>query len=125
MNLLLDTHVFLWSLTGSSSLRKAARDTITGADAVYISAASIWEIAIKTRLGKMEGDAEQLATAIDASGFIELPVTAHHAAAVGKLLPHHTDPFDRLLIAQSLAEPLHFLTADRALAAYGGNVIVI
>jgi PIN domain nuclease of toxin-antitoxin system len=125
MRFLLDTHVFLWSVTGSATLKRAARNTIARAEAVYVSAASIWEIAIKARLGKIDGDPERLAGAIDASGFLELRVTARHAAAVAKLPPHHGDPFDRLLIAQSIAEPLRFLTADRRLAEYGGNVDVL
>ena len=89
------------------------------ADEVYVSAASIWEIAIKARPGKIEGDPERLARAIDESGFIELPVRAHHAARVLQLPLHHNDPFDRLLIAQALSEPLLLLTADGALAQYG------
>jgi PIN domain nuclease of toxin-antitoxin system len=125
LKLLLDTHVFLWSVMGSSNLTKSARDLIARADAVYVSAASIWEIAIKVRLGKMQGDAQDLAGAIDPSGFIELSVTARHAAAVAFLPLHHSDPFDRLLIAQSLAEPLRLLTVDRILAAYGSNVEVL
>jgi len=125
MKLLLDTPLFLWSVTESRSLTTAARARITDADAIYVSAASIWEIAIKARLGKMEGDAEQLAMAIDASGFLELPVTARHAAVVAKLPIHHSDPFDRILVAQSLVEPLRFLTADRTLAAYGSHVEVL
>jgi PIN domain nuclease of toxin-antitoxin system len=125
VKLLLDTHVFLWTVTGHASLKPPARRIISEADAVYVSAASIWEIAIKSRLGKIEGDPETLVSAIEGSGLIELPVTPRHAAAVAKLPLHHTDPFDRLLIAQALAESLELLTGDRALAAYGPNVQVI
>jgi PIN domain nuclease of toxin-antitoxin system len=89
---------------------------------VYVSAASIWEIAIKARLGKIEGDAQAFAAAIETSGFEELAVTAAHAAAVARLPLHHMDPFDRLLLAQAFSEPLRLVTADRALAAYGGAV---
>jgi PIN domain nuclease of toxin-antitoxin system len=90
-----------------------------------VSAASIWEIAIKSRLGKIEGDAEAFAAAIETSGFHALAVTARHAAAVAKLPLHHGDPFDRLLLAQAFTEPLRFVTADRALATYGGAVEVL
>ena len=125
MRLLLDTHVFLWAVTGSSRLAAAARSQISAAEAVYVSAASIWEIAIKSRLGKIEGDAEALVAAIKTSGFIELAVTARHAAAVAKLALHHTDPFDRLLLAQAFNEPLTLLTADSAFRAYGGGVSLL
>jgi PIN domain nuclease of toxin-antitoxin system len=122
MRLLLDTHVFLWAVTANRRLKPGTREYLARADAVYVSAASIWEIAIKARLGKIEADATFLADAIDGSGFRELPVSAHHAAAVAKLPLHHTDPFDRLLLAQAFLEPLRFVTADGALAAYGGAV---
>jgi PIN domain nuclease of toxin-antitoxin system len=120
MRLLLDTHVFLWVVTSNRRLKSSAREFLSRADAVYVSAASIWEIAIKARLGKIEADAASLADAIDGSGFQELAVSTRHAAAVAKLPLHHTDPFDRLLLAQAFAEPLRFVTADGTLAAYGG-----
>jgi PIN domain nuclease of toxin-antitoxin system len=125
MRLLLDTHVFIWSVTASRLLKPAARDYLGSAQSVYVSAASIWEIAIKSRLGKIDGDAQAFAAAIEASGFLPLSVTAGHAAAVAKLPLHHTDPFDRLLLAQAFTEPLRLVTADRALAAYGGAVEVL
>ena len=125
MRLLLDTHVFLWIVAGSARLKPAARGIIDSADAVYVSAASIWEVAIKTRLGKIRADPVELTAVIHASGFVELPVTAVHAAGVAELVLHHNDPFDRLLIAQALAEPLKLLTADGALAPYGDIVIVV
>lgn len=125
MRLLLDTHIFLWAVAGSPLLKPAARRLIEGADEVYVSAASIWEVAIKARLGKIETDPHELAAAIDASGFVGLPVTAAHAAGVAHLERHHSDPFDRLLIAQALAEPLRLLTADEVLAKYSDLVLRI
>jgi PIN domain nuclease of toxin-antitoxin system len=125
MRLLLDTHVFLWSVTASRQLKADTRSYLAAAQAVYVSAASIWEIAIKSQLGKIDGDPEALAEAIEASGFQQLPVSATHAAAVAKLPIHHSDPFDRLLLAQAFSEPLRFVTTDRALAAYGGVVEVL
>jgi PIN domain nuclease of toxin-antitoxin system len=122
MRLLLDTHVFIWSVMDSRQLKAATRRYLAAAEIVYVSAASIWEIAIKTRIGKMTGDVEAFAAAIDASGFQELPVTAKHAAAVAKLPLNHADPFDRLLIAQAFLEPLRLVTADKVLVAYGGAV---
>lgn len=118
MRLLLDTHMFLWTVTDSPRLTARARDDIVGAEAVYVSAASIWEIAIKAALGRIEGDVAVIARSIEESGFIELPITAAHAARVSGLPPHHRDPFDRLLVAQALAEPLVLLTADKELAQY-------
>jgi PIN domain nuclease of toxin-antitoxin system len=122
MRLLLDTHVFLWAVTANRRLKSSAREFLSRADAVYVSAASIWEIAIKAQMGKIDADASFLAGAIDSSGFQELAVSSQHAAAVAKLPPHHSDPFDRLLLAQAFLEPLRFVTADSTLAAYGGAI---
>ena len=125
MRLLLDTRVFLWAVADSRKLKAAARQQMLAADQIYVSAASIWEIAIKSRLGKLEGDPERLAEAIEGSGFIELPVSARHAARVVQLPLHHHDPFDRLLVAQSLCEPLLLLTADEMLTRYGEWVTLV
>lgn len=123
MRVLLDTHVFLWAVAGSPLLNPAARRLIQEADEVYVSAASVWEIAIKARLGKIDADPTALLGSIEASGMLELPVKASHAAGVALLEPHHNDPFDRLLIAQALAEPLRLLTADAMLERYSDLVM--
>ncbi len=123
MRLLLDTHIFLWAIAGSPRLTQATRRLIESADEVYVSAASIWEVAFKARLGKIKADPEVLAAAIETSGFLELPVTAAHAAGVAKLESHHNDPFDRLLVAQALAMPLKLVTADETLAKYSDLVV--
>ncbi len=125
MRVLLDTHIFLWAVAGSPSLKAAARRQIESAEAAYVSAASIWEIAIKARLGKIEADADELVGAIEDSGFIELPVRAAHAAGVARLPPLHNDPFDRLLVAQAMAEPLRLLTADPVLVPYSELVMLV
>lgn len=125
MRLLLDTHVFLWAVAGSPSLKPASRRLIESAEEVHVSAASIWEVAIKACLGKIEADPQQLAQAIAASGFLELPVRAAHAAAVAELALHHGDPFDRILVAQALSEPLRLLTADAVLAQYSDLVLLV
>ena len=98
---------------------------LDGAAEIYVSSASIWEAAIKSRLGKLEADVDALASAIAASGFLELPVSAKHAAAVARLPDFHGDPFDRLLIAQAISEPLRFLTADSVLRQYSDLVELV
>ena len=95
------------------------------AEAVFVSSASIWETAIKVRLGKMDGSPAQLAAEIEASGFQELPVWSRHALLVADLPMHHSDPFDRLLFAQAMSEPLHLLTADAQLKPYSDLVICV
>ena len=125
MRLLLDTHIFLRAVAGSALLKPPVRRVIESANLVYVSAASIWEVAIKARLGKIEADPDELAAAIDASGFVELPVRASHAAGVARLALHHSDPFDRLLLAQAIAEPLRLLTADALLAQYSDVVMLV
>jgi PIN domain nuclease of toxin-antitoxin system len=124
MRLLLDTHIFLWCLSDAPQLKPATRRLIESAREVHVSAASIWEIAIKVRLGKLAADPAEIAEAIEASGFIELPVRAVHAKGVADLPPHHGDPFDRLLVAQAIAEPLRLLTADSALPPYSDLVLL-
>jgi PIN domain nuclease of toxin-antitoxin system len=124
MRLLLDTQVFIWAVTGGRALKTSARRAMEDADQVFVSAASIWEIAIKARLGKIDADLGELVRAIESSGFHELPVRSAHAAAVAELPLHHADPFDRLLVAQAMAEPLKLLTADRVLAEYTNLVIL-
>jgi PIN domain nuclease of toxin-antitoxin system len=125
MRLLLDTHIFLWAVSGNKLLKPAARRFIESADQVYVSAASIWEVAIKARLGKIAVDPDELVAAIDSSGFTELPVRAAHAAGVSRLDQHHNDPFDRLLVAQAVAEPLKLVTADAVLARYSDLVVLV
>lgn len=125
MRLLLDTHLFVWFLADAPELTKKARRAIDDADEVAVSAASIWELAIKSALGKIRIDVGSARDGIAASGFVELPVRAAHAAAVATLPAHHRDPFDRLLIAQAMSEPLGLLTADRTLARYTPLVRVV
>ena len=121
--LLIDTHLLLWLALGSERLSTAAREIIgDSANDLVFSAASIWEIAIKSGLGKIDADPELLVDAIGDSGFAELPVTATHAARVRGLPHHHADPFDRLLVAQALSEPLRLLTADAMVLRYGDIV---
>jgi PIN domain nuclease of toxin-antitoxin system len=124
VRLLLDTHLLLWALSAPSRLPRRARSLIDSAD-VYVSAASIWEISIKAALGKLRADPHEVRATLPTAGFLELPITGEHAALVIGLPPIHRDPFDRLLIAQAQAEPMHLLTNDAALASYGDLVTVV
>lgn len=128
MRLLLDTHLLLWAVANSKRLSREARALIEDEDNdVRFSAASLWEIAIKSALRRNDFriDVAEVAAALPAMGLAELPVRAAHAVAVTQLPAIHRDPFDRLLIAQSLVEPLILLTNDTALARYSGNVRVV
>lgn len=125
MRVLLDTHVYLWWLQDHPKLSDRARELLTGADEVYVSSASIWEASTKAALGKLDVNVDDLVTEIERSGFQELQVSARHAAAVRKLPGIHQDPFDRLLVAQAMCEPLRFLTHDGKLKDYSELVEVI
>jgi len=125
MRVLLDTHVFLWCIKKDRRLSKSAVHKILHASDVYVSSASIWEAVIKIKLKKLDADIEEMVEAITESGFLELPITAHHAAVVSRLAEIHRDPFDRILIAQAIYEPLTFLTADRELKKYSELVEVL
>ena len=126
MRLLLDTHILLWAVTNDSSLPAAGRALIEDdSNEVYFSAASVWEISIKHALGKTGmpiSGAEALHWFV-VSGYKELPIRAVHATA--ELDPIHTDPFDRILVAQSLAEPLRLVTHDSTVARYSDTVILV
>ena len=128
MRLLLDTHLLLWAVASSKRLSRESRALIEDeANDVYFSAASMWEIAIKSALGRNDFrvDVAAMAAALPAMGLAELPVTAAHAVAVTRLPTIHRDPFDRLLVAQSIVEPLVLLTNDAALARYSESIRVV
>jgi PIN domain nuclease of toxin-antitoxin system len=121
MNLLLDTHVLIWWDEGRR-IAQEARRAIEEADTVYVSAASAWEVAIKTGLGRLR-PTRTVEQAASESGFLELPVTFHHAERVTGLPPHHRDPFDRMLVAQAVVEELSLVTRDPVFARYGVALI--
>ena len=122
--LLLDTHVFLWWLSDSPKLKPDARSAIAESSAiVHVSAATIWEVAIKARLGKVNPGTKHLDNEISANHFSELGISARHAHTAGNLPLHHDDPFDRMLIAQAQLEDLTLITHDKAFAAYKVPVI--
>lgn len=128
MVLLLDTHVLLWTLAAPERLPQDVVAQIESPETtVYFSAASIWEIAIKTALEKIDFQysPEDIAQAARDTGFVELPVSAAHGAKVAHLPLHHRDPFDRLLIAQVLLMPAQLLTTDSALVPYSELVRLV
>ena len=126
MRILLDTHMALWALTDSPQLPTKARDMISDpANQVYFSSASIWEIAIKHGLARrdMPISGEEAHRLFIEAGYEELTMTGIHAAATETLPRHHADPFDRMLVAQAKAEPMHLLTHDRMLMKYGNPIV--
>ncbi len=124
MRVLLDTHVLLWALGAPSKLSTATRRQINTAE-VYVSAASIWEISIKVGLRKLDASPAQVLAAVEPAGFSLLPVLGEHAAKVAQLPALHKDPFDRMLVAQALVEPLILITNDEVLGRYGEFVTVV
>lgn len=128
MNLLLDTHVALWAITDSPKLPKKAREMIESPrSTVWVSAASVWEIAIKHALGRgdMPVSSKDAGRFFLESGYRFLPVEAEHAMAVEGLPAHHQDPFDRILVAQALVEPMRLMTHDPMVARYSDTIIEI
>lgn len=123
MRLLLDAHALLWWLADDPSLSKAARDAIgSPSNWVAVSAITVWEIGIKQALGKLEAPADLFET-IETSGFDGLAVTLAHGAAAGRLVRHHDNPFDRMLVAQAQAEGFTVVTRDEAIGRYGVAVL--
>lgn len=122
MKLLLDTHVVLWWQRDDRRLNSAARRAIAEADIVWVSAASGWEVAIKSALGRLRLD-EPFRVLVAADEFTELPLTLEHTERLARLAHHHSDPFDRVLVAQALAEGATIVTHDRALTPYTVPVI--
>ncbi len=126
MNLLLDTHIALWAIADSPRLSPDARKLITSSKTtIWVSAASIWEIAIKHSLGRanMPLSGHEALGYFNEAGYRLLPVDAQHAAAVGDLPSHHQDPFDRILVAQALLEPMRLITHDPLVARYSDTII--
>jgi len=127
MRFLLDTHLLLWALNDPERLASATRDAIEDPDNdVLFSTASIWEVAIKARLRRSDFAvrAEKIATEALARGFGELPIRWRSASIVADLPMHHRDPFDRILLAQAISEPVHLYTVDRKLVPYSALVVL-
>ena len=131
MRLLLDTHILLWRLVDSTRIGADALTLMDEqADALFASAASVWEVAIKYALRRgsandMPISGRAFLSALHDVGIDVLPIKADHAAAIENLPPVHADPFDRMLLAQARAEKMDLLTVDARLAAYGANVRLI
>jgi len=128
LNFLLDTHVALWAIADSPRLPLKARELIASPRTnVWISTASIWEIAIKHSLGRgdMPISGQDALRYFSESGYRRLPIEAEHAVAVEDLPAHHSDPFDRILVAQALVEPMRLMTHDTRVALYSDTIIKI
>jgi PIN domain nuclease of toxin-antitoxin system len=128
MRVLLDTHIALWAVTDSPALSTEARRHILAPhNEIYISAATIWEISIKHGLGRgnMPISGKEAAGYFTQAGYMTLDICADHAVCVENLPPHHADPFDRMLVAQALSEPMRLLTHDTMIAAYSDLVILV
>ncbi|AZE94318.1 hypothetical protein C4J95_2297 [Pseudomonas orientalis] len=125
MRVLLDTHILLWALNDDPRLSSKALRLIENAADVYVSAATFWEMAIKVSVGKLAVDLDEVRDHCVESGFIELPITSEHAIAVKELDPHHKDPFDRLIVATAISEPMKLLTSDAQVAHYSPLAILV
>ena len=121
MRLLLDTHILLWWVMADRRLSKVIAKVLTSAENdIAVSAATLWEITIKRALGRLEIDLDELVSTIAADGFSELPMRFVHARKLEVLPRHHDDPFDRILIAQSIVEGRRLVTTDQAILDYVG-----
>lgn len=124
MNLLLDTHAFLWAVDNNPGLSQEARAAIVdGRNVVFVSAVTAWEIAIKKQLGKLKLPHGDYLVELRLHRFTALDITTAHALAVEQLPLHHKDPFDRMLIAQAQLEKLTLITRDPKIKAYAVPVI--
>ncbi len=124
MKLLLDSHAFLWWLAEDPKLSAGAREAVADPlSVVHVSAASVWELAIKASLGKLDLDGANLVEEIAENHFVELSMTARHSLAAAALPRHHEDPFDRMLIAQAQVEGMTVVTRDPAFRAYGVAIL--
>jgi len=125
VKLLLDTHVLIWAAGFPDRMSIEAQDLVADTDNdLVFSAASLWEVAIKSALGREDFtiDARLLRRGLLDNGYSELPVASEHAVAIDGLPPIHKDPFDRLLIAQAMVEGITLLTADDLVAQYPGPI---
>jgi PIN domain nuclease of toxin-antitoxin system len=123
VRLLLDTCVLLWWLADDPTLGAEARAGISDPEsAVYVSAATVWEISVKRALGKLEAPLDLLRQ-IESHRFDQLPITVSHAQAAGALPRYHDDPFDRMLVAQATIENLTLLSRDSRMIRYGVEVL--
>ncbi len=127
MRLLLDTHFAFWWQTGDPRITEEIRGLVESADEVFVSSVSLWELTIKAGLGKVRIDLPTFAAQVESMGFTWLPIRNAHILELSTLPAgdDHRDPFDRLLVAQSMSEPLILLTVDGKLGRYGNTVRVV
>lgn len=125
MEILLDTHTYIWCLENDKKLTNQSRQYILDANLVYVSMISVWEMAIKVKLGMLKVDIQHVISEIESCGFKTLPLQYEHILQLAHLPMHHRDPFDRMLIAQAMCKPLQFLTADARLTQYSNLVTLI
>jgi PIN domain nuclease of toxin-antitoxin system len=126
MKLLIDTHILVWWLTDDEKLSENARQLIRVPDNdIFVSHISLWEIQIKAMAGKLTADLKTIIQQLPENNLLQLPIHANHILAFGTLPLHHQDPFDRMLIAQSIHEPMHLLTHDKNLIKYSELVILV
>jgi len=126
MNMLLDTHVALWAITDDPRLSEHARTLILAPKArIWVSAASVWEITIKHSLGQgdMPVSGREALEYFRQAGYFLLNIEPEHAAAFAELDDHHQDPFDRILVAQALTEPMRLMSRDALVARYSDTII--
>jgi PIN domain nuclease of toxin-antitoxin system len=125
MRILLDTNALLWAMTNGPRIAPVRELLLDDENEVFVSTVSWWEIAIKTRIGKLDADLPELRSTTRESGFMELPLLGSHAEMLATMPRHHNDPFDLMLVAQAMAEPMRLITGDNVLSQYTPLVLHI
>lgn len=123
MRILLDTNLLIWGICEPHQLSARAREEISQAELIYVSSASVWEISIKVGLGKLTVNLEEMLSCLDKMNVQQLPISWEHSRRVQELPHYHRDPFDRMLIAQTISEPLILLTHDEILRLYTEELV--
>ena len=125
MRLLLDTNALLWAMTNGPRIHAVYDLLLDVRNDIYVSAVSWWEIAIKSRIGKIDADVKELRIAAEQSGFQELPLLGTHAERLSSLPRYHNDPFDHMIVAQAMVEPMQLISGDKILKKYTSLVVLI
>ena len=125
MRILLDTNALLWAMTNGPRIAPVRELLLDDENEIFVSTVSWWEIAIKTRIGKLDANLPELRATAQESGFLELPLLCSHAEMLATIPRHHNDPFDHMLVAQAMAEPMRLITGDSVLSQYTPLVLHI